>query len=227
MGVSDRYDDDKDGDGDDDDNDDVFEDPIVEREIRRTRKLQREERQRQRARRRQQRQQEKEEQQPQEQQQQQPADGGGGDGSTGSGRSDELTRTEASPPAAWPATSSNNERSSSSGLDRDGVGGSAGNTCGSAAVKPEAAKAAAKAAVAQTLRCEGVAELSQVPDLLNDESIAGVVLAATASATVSEETPADGGPGVPEMTITGRRLNREVRKRLCFGVDLRGVVGIR
>lgn len=67
--------------------------------------------------------------------------------------------------------------------------------------------------VAQTLRCEGLAELSQVPNLLSDESIAGVVLAATAASAgtkVEEGTDDFCGVGVPEMTITGRRLNRKV-----------------
>ncbi|CAM9218865.1 unnamed protein product [Scytosiphon promiscuus] len=109
--------------------------------------------------------------------------------------------------------------SSLAGLGQGNLTGGAENRCAAAAAvetTPGAAAAARKAdasraALAQSLRCEGVAELSRV---LNDESIAGVVLAATAAAP--EETPADEGPGVPEMSITGRRLNREIGVKSRF-----------
>lgn len=75
------------------------------------------------------------------------------------------------------------------------------------------------AAVLALRSSEGLAELSEVSDLLNDVSVGTVVLAAT-----QEETLGGGGAragsdgdgnsyaffGVPEITITGRRLNREV-----------------
>lgn len=67
------------------------------------------------------------------------------------------------------------------------------------------------AAAAGTLNCEGLAELSQVPDLLNDESIAAAVLAATLGGGGGGEI------GAPEMTVTGRRLNREVRVLSFYG----------
>lgn len=92
------------------------------------------------------------------------------------------------------------------------------------------AAAATTAAAALALRSsEGLAELSEVSDLLSDESIGAVILAATmesAGTSTAETTRVEkhghgggggggGGDscevfGVPEMTITGRRLNREV-----------------
>lgn len=80
----------------------------------------------------------------------------------------------------------------------------------------------------KALEYKGLVELSHVSDLLKDESIGAVVLAATTMATASvtsmktenmEEAPGekeaggDDGVNVPEMTITGRRLNNEVRFR--------------
>lgn len=69
------------------------------------------------------------------------------------------------------------------------------------------------------MKCEGVAELSEVPNLLSDESIAAVVLAATAAPEGAAVEGADKGGGidVPEMSITGRRLNREVGFRM-YGI---------
>lgn len=65
-----------------------------------------------------------------------------------------------------------------------------------------------------TLGCEGLTELAQWPSTIKDESIGVVVFAATvAASTVEERAGHGGGSGVcfAEMSITGRRLNREVR----------------
>lgn len=65
-----------------------------------------------------------------------------------------------------------------------------------------------------------LAELSEVPDLIRDESIGVVVLATTlATATGKGERPGEGrgpGDGVPEISVIGRRLNRQVRV-ISFG----------
>lgn len=75
---------------------------------------------------------------------------------------------------------------------------------------------------ALAIKSAELAELSEVPNLLRDESVGAVVLAATTTTAVSTEDIAKTGEtgqekrcgvgifGVPEMTITGRRLNREV-----------------
>lgn len=93
------------------------------------------------------------------------------------------------------------------------VDGATRDGCGTGCDSSTAAPTVAAAAGAMT--CEGLAELSVVPSLLRDESIGAVVLAAATAAEEVEETGPTAsidGFGVPEMTIPGRRLNREVRK---------------
>lgn len=201
----------------DHDQDDVFEDPAVERARVRAQKKKKKERQRRRR------------------QQQRPALGSGSGSSGGTNSSScKHTEKETAPVKADPSTRSSNgesgdvfilHKNSGGGVSQATVG-AGGGTCGGGGrvakkADPEAAPEAtttdpaAEAAVARTLRCEGVAELSQVPNLFDDESIAGVVLAATAASEVTnaivDGAENDGRVGVPEMSITGRRLNREVR----------------
>ncbi|CAM9723536.1 unnamed protein product, partial [Ectocarpus fasciculatus] len=194
----------------DDDQDDVFEDPAVERARARAQKK-KEQKERQRRR----------------QRQQCPVP------ASGSSSSCKHAEKGAAPVMAGTSTRSTNSESSGI-LNLDGNSGSGGFQAavgaggdtrrGGGGIEkkpdPEIAREAtatavvAAAAVARTLRCEGVAELSQVPNLFDDESIAGVVLAATAASEVATAIVGgaenDARVGVPEISITGRRLNREV-----------------
>lgn len=116
-----------------------------------------------------------------------------------------------------------------------GEGCTAKTACSAGSHNAPTAQATASLALTSL---EGLAELSDVPDLLRDESIGAVVLAATteSAGTPTAETTRGGNSGsggassggggsggsggagcgifgVTEITITGRRLNREVFNR--------------
>ena len=219
-------------DGDDDnvnaadDEDDVFEDPAVERERRRKHI-----RRRQKKKRRLQRQPPQQQEQQQQQQQQQggmvgssaDVEGEDSDGCASSSRISSAKKL-GDEPASGPSV-----RTPTTVDSRDGAGdvqidegvsilgeGERLPPAGPASVKASAASATAAAAaasastVAGTATCEGLVELSQVPDLLNDESIGAVVLAAAVVGGEGGDV-GQGEAGVPEMSIAGRRLNKEVR----------------
>lgn len=228
MPDADRRSDDGDNDDDEDDEDDIFQDPAVERERRRKHS-----RRRQKKKRRLQR-------QPPPPPLQQlgsvvgsPADVGGEDGGgccTTSIRSgygekpcDDPAEAVCSGSAATamdaPPIKDSRGRARDCQVDEDidslGKGGrrpTAGSAAASASVASTttaaatAAAASTVAAISGAAACGGLAELSLVPGILKDESVGAVVAAA------GERGEADqGGAGVPEMSIAGRRLNKEVR----------------
>lgn len=102
----------------------------------------------------------------------------------------------------------------------------------SSKASPGIVAAGTTAAVLKTMMaCGRLADLSsQVPDILCDESVAAVVLAATTAAVAVEATKTvagrveEDGLGVPEMSIIGRRLNREVCGVGCGGTLMHGMV---
>lgn len=217
-----------DGDGDDDkhDEDDVFEDPAVERE-----------RRRKHSRRRQRKKRHLQQQPPPSPLEQRQGGVVGKSADVGGGESGSCTRGFGQKPGDDPVemvcfgsaeaaveTPPITESRAGAGdcqVDEDvdclGKGRASCPAAGSAAASATAASTTTAAAVAastvaaisETATCEGLAELSEVPDLLKDDSI-GAVVTAVAVGRGGAGMEQDGA-GVPEMSIVGRRLNKEVR----------------